>query len=313
MIYQYLQIKPEVREALNLGKPVVALESTIISHGMPYPENVRTANHVEEVVRQNGAVPATIAIIHGKLRVGISDEELDFLAKNDTVHKVSRRDIPYVITKKLHGATTVAATMIIAEMAGIKVFVTGGIGGVHRGASETFDISADLQELTRTNVAVVCAGPKAILDIGLTLEYLETHGVPVIGFGTNELPAFYTRKSGFKVDFMFETERKVAELLKTKWELTLEGGVVIANPIPKEFAMDEKAIDKAIDSALKIAKKKKIVGKEVTPFLLDSIKDITGGESLRSNIGLVKNNARVGSKIACELSYLEDKGQVKNY
>jgi len=306
MEYKYLHIKPEVQEALNLGKPILALESTIISHGMPYPENIRTANQVEQVVRDNSAVPATIAIINGNLKVGLSDEELEFLAQSKDVHKVSRRDIPYVISQQLHGATTVAATMIIAEMVGIKVFVTGGVGGVHRGASETFDISADLQELTKTNVAVVCAGPKAILNIGLTLEYLETQGVPVIGFDTDEMPAFYTQTSECKVDCCMDSERKVAELLKTKWELGLQGGVMIANPIPEEFEMDKGMIDNAIDSALKIARQKNIAGKEITPFLLNSIKEFTGGESLTTNIELVKNNAKVGSRIACELASLFD-------
>jgi len=303
---EYLEVSPEVQEALNLGKPVVALESTIIAHGMPYPENIKTAKEVEQVVRENGAVPATIVILKGKMKVGISDEELEFLAKSNDIHKVSRRDIPFIISQKLYGATTVAATMIIAEMAGIKVFVTGGIGGVHRGASDTFDISADLQELTKTNVAVVSAGPKAILDIGLTLEYLETHGVPVIGFQTNDMPAFYTRTSGFKVDVRIDTPKEIVELLKTKWDLGLNGGVVIANPIPKEFEMDKKIIDQAIDSALYNAKKNTITGKNITPFLLDSIKNITGGKSLASNIKLVKNNAEVGSKIACELTSLYD-------
>ncbi|MBN2016547.1 MAG: pseudouridine-5'-phosphate glycosidase [Candidatus Cloacimonetes bacterium] len=303
---EYLEISPEVQEALNLGKPIVALESTIIAHGMPYPENIKTAKEVEQVVRENGAVPATIAILKGKMKVGISDEELEFLAKSNDIHKVSRRDIPFIISQKLYGATTVAATMIIAEMAGIKVFVTGGIGGVHRGASDTFDISADLQELTKTNVAVVSAGPKAILDIGLTLEYLETYGVPVIGFQTNDMPAFYSRTSGFKVDVRIDTPKEIAELLKTKWDLGLNGGVVIANPIPKEFEMDKKIIDQAIDSALYNAKKNTITGKNITPFLLDSIKNITGGKSLASNIELVKNNAEVGSKIACELTSLYD-------
>jgi pseudouridine-5'-phosphate glycosidase len=303
---KYLEISPEVQEALNLGKPIVALESTIISHGMPYPENIKTAKEVEQVVRENGAVPATIAILKGKMKVGISDEELEFLAKSNNIHKVSRRDIPFIISQKLHGATTVAATMIIAEMAGIKVFVTGGIGGVHRGASETFDISADLQELTKTNVAVVSAGPKAILDIGLTLEYLETHGVPVIGFQTEKMPAFYTRTSGFPVDFRLDSAKEIAELLNAKWGLRLQGGVVIANPIPEEYEMDSDLINNAIKKALIQAKKLNITGKKITPFLLDAIKEITGGKSLASNIELVKNNAKVGSRIACELTSLFD-------
>ena len=300
----YLEIHPEIQEALSEGKPVVALESTIISHGMPYPENVRTAKEVEQVVRNNGAVPAIIAILNGIMKVGLSDDELEFLAKSKDIQKVSRRDIPYIISQKLYGATTVAATMIIAEIAGIKVFVTGGIGGVHRGASETFDISADLQELTKTNVAVVCAGPKAILDIGLTLEYLETQGVPVIGFRTDDMPAFYTRTSGFPVDFRLDSAKDIAELLRAKWEFGLQGGVVIANPIPKEFEMDNDLINAAITDALLKAKELKITGKKITPFLLNAIKEITEGKSLASNIELVKNNAQVGSRIALELSHL---------
>ena len=299
---RYLDINPEIQNALQQNKPIVALESTIISHGMPYPENVKTAKEVEQVVRENGAVPATIAILKGKMKVGLSDEELEFLATSKDIQKVSRRDIPFIISQKLHGATTVAATMIIAELAGIKVFVTGGIGGVHRGASESFDISADLQELTKTNVEVVCAGPKAILDIGLTLEYLETHGVPVIGFRTHDMPAFYTRTSGFLVDFRLDTEKEIAELLNAKLKLGLQGGVVIANPIPEEYEMDNDLINKAIEQALVQAKKLNITGKKITPFLLDAIKEITKGKSLASNIELVKNNAKLGSKIAVELS-----------
>ncbi len=297
----YLEILPEIRQAITQGKPVVALESTIISHGMPYPENIKTAKEVEKVVRENGAVPATIAILHGRMKIGLSDSDLDFLATSKDIKKASRGDIPYLISQKLHGATTVAATMIVAQLAGIKVFVTGGIGGVHRGASETFDISADLQELTKTNVAVVCAGPKAILDIGLTLEYLETHGVPVIGFKTNEMPAFYTRKSGFHVDIRLDSEKEIAELLKAKWELGLQGGVIIANPIPAKYEMDHTLINNAIEKALVQAEKLNITGKKITPFLLDAIKEITEGKSLASNIELVKNNAKVGSKIAVEL------------
>jgi len=299
---RYLDIHPEIRDALQQSKPVIALESTIIAHGMPYPENVRTAKDVEQVIRENAAVPATIAILKGKMKVGLTENELEFLATSKDIQKVSRRDIPYIISQKLHGATTVAATMIIAELAGIKVFVTGGIGGVHRGASESFDISADLQELTKTNVAVVCAGPKAILDIGLTLEYLETHGVPVIGFRTHDMPAFYTRTSGFLVDFRLDTEKEIAELLNAKLKLGLQGGVVIANPIPEEYEMDNDLINKAIEQALVQAKKLNITGKKITPFLLDAIKEITKGKSLASNIELVKNNAKLGSKIAVELS-----------
>ncbi len=300
----YLEILPEIRQALAQNKPVVALESTIISHGMPYPENIKTAKELEGIVRENGAVPATIAILNGRMKVGLSDSDLEFLATSKDIKKASRRDIPYLISQKLHGATTVAATMIIARLAGIKVFVTGGIGGVHRGASETFDISADLQELTKTDVAVVCAGPKAILDIGLTLEYLETHGVPVVGFNTNEMPAFYTRKSGFLVNIRLDSEKEIAELLKAKWELGLQGGVVIANPIPEEFEMDHVLINNAIEKALIQAEESNITGKKITPFLLDAIKEITKGKSLTSNIELVKTNARVGSKIAVELAQI---------
>jgi len=297
----YLDIHPEIQEALTQGKPVVALESTIISHGMPYPENIKTAKEVEEIVRENGAVPATVAILHGKMKVGLTDDDLEFLATSKDIRKASRRDIPYIVSQKLHGATTVAATMIIAELAGIKVFVTGGIGGVHRGALETMDISADLQELTKTDVAVVCAGPKAILDIGLTLEYLETHGVPVIGFHTNEMPAFYTRTSDFPVDIRLDSEKDIAELLKVKWELGLKGGAVIANPIPAQHEMDHDLINNAIKKALVQAETMNISGKKITPFLLDAIKEITQGKSLASNIELIKNNAKVGSKIAVEL------------
>jgi len=297
----HLSIHPEIQEALTQGKPVVALESTIISHGMPYPENIKTAKEVEEIVRENVAVPATVAILHGKMKVGLTDDDLEFLATSKDIRKASRRDIPYIVSQKLHGATTVAATMIIAELAGIKVFVTGGIGGVHRGALETMDISADLQELTKTDVAVVCAGPKAILDIGLTLEYLETHGVPVIGFHTNEMPAFYTRTSDFPVDIRLDSEKDIAELLKVKWELGLKGGAVIANPIPAQHEMDHDLINNAIKKALVQAETMNISGKKITPFLLDAIKEITQGKSLASNIELIKNNAKVGSKIAVEL------------
>ncbi len=304
MLEKYLDINPEVKRALKERKAVVALESTIISHGMPYPKNVETALAVEQIVRENGAIPATIAIIKGKLKVGLTPEEIEYLGKSHDVIKASRRDIPFILAKELDGATTVAATMIIANLAGIKIFATGGIGGVHRGAQETFDISADLQELAQTDVAVVCAGAKSILDIGLTLEYLETQGVPVIGFGTNELPAFYTSKSGFGVDYRIDTAKELAKSLKAKWDLGLDGGVVIANPIPAEYEMDPAVINKAIDSAIKEAEEKGIKGKESTPFLLAKVKEITGGASLDSNIQLVYNNARVGAQIAVELSKL---------
>ncbi|WP_129410073.1 pseudouridine-5'-phosphate glycosidase [Marinitoga lauensis] len=302
MIKDYLVISEEVKDALDSNKPVVALESTIISHGMPYPQNVETALKVEQIVRDNGAIPATIAIINGKLKAGLSKEEIEYLGKKGReVIKVSRRDIPYVVSKKLDGATTVAGTMIIASLAGIKVFATGGIGGVHRNAQETFDISADLQELANTNVAVVCAGAKSILDLGLTLEYLETFGVPVIGYQTVELPAFYTRKSGFNVNFRLDSPEEIADFLKVKWDLNLKGGAVIANPIPEEYQMDYDAITKAIEDALAEAEKLGIKGKETTPFLLSKIKDITGGKSLESNIQLVYNNAKLAAQIA---SYL---------
>ena len=305
MLEKYLDIKPEIKKALEEGKAVVALESTIISHGMPYPRNVETALNVEQIIRDNGAIPATIAIMDGKLKVGLNKDEIESLGKSSDAIKCSRRDIPFILAKKLDGATTVASTMLIASMAGIKVFATGGIGGVHRGAQETFDISADLQELAHTDVAVVCAGAKSILDIGLTLEYLETQGVPVVGFGTDELPAFYTSKSGFGVDYRVDTPEELAEALKTKWDLGIEGGVVVANPIPPEYEMDPAVIDSAISEAVREADLKGIKGKESTPFLLAKVKEITGGSSLDSNIQLVYNNAVLGAKIAVELSKLK--------
>ncbi len=300
---KYLDITPEVQEALDSGKPVVALESTIISHGMPYPQNVETARRVEEIVRENGAVPATIAIIGGRLKAGLTPEELEYFGKTGmAIKKASRRDLPFIVAKGIDGATTVASTMIVAELAGIELFVTGGIGGVHRGAEKTFDISADLQELAKTNVAVVCAGCKSILDINLTLEYLETFGVPVVGFATDEFAAFYTPKSGFGVDYRVDDPAEVATAIRSKWDLGLQGGMVISNPIPEEFAMDHDAITNAIDSAVKEAEEKGIKGKDSTPFLLGKVKELTGGSSLESNIQLVYNNARVGTKIAVELA-----------
>ncbi|MBC2857366.1 pseudouridine-5'-phosphate glycosidase [Cetobacterium sp. 2A] len=302
---KYLVISEEIKEALANNKPVVALESTIISHGMPYPQNVETALKVEEIVRESGAVPATIAILNGKLVVGLNKDEIDYLGKKGlAVTKASRRDIPVILAKKDDGATTVASTMIIAELAGIKVFATGGIGGVHRGAETTMDISADLEELSMTNVAVVCAGAKSILDIGLTLEFLETKGVPVVGYQTEELPAFYTRKSGFKVDYKMETPLEIAEALKAKWDIGLNGGMVVTNPIPEEFAMDFDTITNAINAAVAEAELKGIKGKESTPFLLAKVKDITAGKSLVANIELVFNNARLGAAIAKELTTL---------
>lgn len=297
-----LKISEEVRNALEQGKPVVALESTIISHGMPYPDNVKTALTVEKTVRENGAVPATIAIIKGVPTVGLSKEEIEHLGKEGTkVVKVSRRDIPVVIAKKLDGATTVASTMIFAEMAGIKVFATGGIGGVHRGATETMDISADLEELHQTNVTVVCAGAKSILDLGLTLEYLETKGVPVLGYKTEELPAFFTRKSGFKVDYRMDSPEEIAAAVKAKDALGLSGGMLVANPVPEEYSMDPDKIEAVISEAVEEAKALGITGKKVTPFLLEKIRNVTGGDSLFTNVKLVLNNAALAAKIAAEL------------
>lgn len=302
---KYVKISQEVKEAIKEKKPVVALESTIISHGMPYPKNVETALEVEKVVRENGAIPATIAIINGEIKIGLSKEEIEIIGKAGlSVTKTSRRDLAYVVANKLNGATTVAATMICAEMAGIKIFATGGIGGVHRGAEKTMDISADLEELGKTNVAVICAGCKSILDMGLTLEYLETKGVAVYGYKTNILPAFYTRESDFKVN-KINSEQEVAKVLKTKWDLGLDGGVVITNPIPEEFSMDRKIIDKTILEALKEADEKEIKGKDITPFLLDKIQKLTSGKSLEANIELVFNNAKLASKIAIEYSKLD--------
>lgn len=306
MIKKYLDINPEVKKALKNGRPVVALESTIISHGMPYPKNVETALKVEQIIRENGAVPATIAILKGKLKVGLTNEEIEYLGKAQNVIKTSRRDIPFIVSKKADGATTVASTMIIASIAGIKVFATGGIGGVHRGATQTFDISADLEELAQTNVAVVCAGAKSILDIGLTLEYLETHGVPVVGYQTEEMPAFYTRKSGYNVDYMLNSPEEIALSLKAKWDLGLKGGMVVANPIEEQYQMDYDTINSAIENALKEADKNGIKGKESTPFLLAKVKEISGGDSLEANIMLVYNNALLGAKIAVELSKLSE-------
>ncbi len=304
MLEKYLEIHPEVAQAIKEGKAVVALESTIISHGMPYPRNVETALKVEKIIRENGAIPATIAILGGKLKVGLTEEEIEYLGKAPNVIKTSRRDIPFIVAQKRDGATTVASTMILAALAGIKIFATGGIGGVHRGAAESFDISADLQELAHTNVAVVCAGAKSILDIGLTLEYLETNGVPVVGFQTDELPAFYTRKSGFGVDYRVETEKDLALALKAKWDLGLDGGLVIANPIPVAFEMDYDTITSAINMAVAEAEKAGIKGKQSTPFLLAKVKELTGGDSLDSNIELVYNNARVAAVLAVEYSKL---------
>ena len=296
---KYLEIAPEVKAALEAGKPVVALESTIISHGMPYPQNVETALAVEDIIRQNGATPATIAIIGGKLKAGCTKEEIEYLGKKgQAVTKASRRDLAVLCARGEDGATTVTTTMIIAHMAGIQVFATGGIGGVHRGAETTMDISADLEELAHTPVMVVCAGAKSILDLGLTLEYLETHGVPVIGYGTDELPAFYTRKSGFGVDYRVDSPAELAAAFKTSLEMGLEGGMLVTNPIPEEYSMDPAVINKAIDEALRQADEAGIHGKATTPFLLAKVKELTGGDSLDSNIQLVFNNARLAAQVA---------------
>ncbi len=299
---KYLDISPEVQQALAEGKPVVALESTIISHGMPYPKNVETALLVEKTIRDNGAVPATIAIIGGRLKAGLSPEEIEYLGKSGRkVAKVSRRDLAAIVARGADGATTVTTTMIIAHMAGIRVFATGGIGGVHRGAETTMDISADLEELANTPVMVVCAGAKSILDLGLTLEYLETKGVPVIGYGTDELPAFYTRRSGFGVDYRVDTPAQLAAMFKAQQELGMKGGMLVTNPIPEQYAMDKEVIDAAIDQAVKESREKGIHGKETTPFLLARVVELTGGDSLESNIQLVLNNAVVASRTASEL------------
>lgn len=299
---KYLDLSPEVAEALASGKPVVALESTIISHGMPYPQNVETALKVEKTIRENGAVPATIAIIGGRLKAGLTPEEIEYLGKKGrAVTKASRRDLPVLVARGEDGATTVTTTMIIANLAGIKVFATGGIGGVHRGAETTMDISADLEELSMTPVMVICAGAKSILDLGLTLEYLETKGVPVIGYGTEELPAFYTRKSGFKVDYRIDTPEELAAAFRAKLEMGLRGGMLVTNPIPEEYSMDPERINAAIDQAIAECNEKGIKGKDTTPFLLARIKDITGGDSLDSNIQLVLNNARLAAKTAALL------------
>jgi pseudouridine-5'-phosphate glycosidase len=329
---KYLNISEEVKDAISDRKPVVALESTIISHGMPFPQNYETALEIEKTVREKGAVPATIAILNGVIKIGLNIEELDFLSRNkilratkikghieiqlnkdqpelisgasqNLILKASRRDIPVIVSQKLNAATTVSATMICAALAGIKIFATGGIGGVHRNAQNSLDISADLTELARTSVAVVSAGVKSILDIGLTLEYLETLGVPVIGYRTEEFPAFYTRESGFKVNYRLDTAEEIANAVKTKWDLGLSGGVIVANPIPEEFSFDKVLIDKAIDEAIEKANKKGIKGKDVTPFLLSEIKDITEGKSLEANIQLVLNNAKLAAEIAISIEF----------
>ena len=299
----YLDLNDEVREALETGKPVVALESTIISHGMPYPKNVQTAVSVENVIRENGAVPATIAIINGRLKVGLSPEQLEYFGKKGTaITKVSRRDIPMIVARKEDGATTVAATMMIAAMAGIQIFATGGIGGVHREAQMTMDISADLDEFVKTPVLVVCAGAKAILDLKLTMEYLETRGIPVFCYQTDELPAFYTRKSGIPAPFRADSPEEIAAIWNTKNELGIQGGFIVANPIPEEFSMPHARINAAIDQAIEEMKKLGISGKETTPYLLDKVQKLTGGDSLESNIRLVLNNAALAARIARKIN-----------
>ena len=298
---KYLDIQPEIKAALDAGKPVVALESTILSHGMPYPENLGFAAKVEQVVRDNGAVPATMAIIGGKLKVGLNEADLKVMCEARNVGKVSRRDVPVYIANGHTGATTVATTMLMAEMAGIRVFATGGIGGVHRGGEVTMDISADLQELAHTSVAVVCAGAKQILDIGRTLEYLETMGVPVLGMGTDEFPAFYCRRSGHKLDYAVSDPAEAAAILNAKWEMGLKGGVLIANPIPEEYGLDFDEMEGVIQKALAAADEAGVHGKDITPFLLANVKDLTGGESLASNIQLALNNARVAAQIAAAM------------
>jgi pseudouridine-5'-phosphate glycosidase len=300
-MHSFLLFSPEAAAARNSGRPVVALESTIISHGMPYPHNVDTARKVEQIIRDAGAVPATIAIMDGKICIGLSDEQLEQLGTAPDAIKVSRRDLAYVLSQRLLGATTVAATMICAQLAGIEVFVTGGLGGVHRGAETSFDISADLQELANTSVAVVCAGVKSILDIGLTLEYLETHGVPVVSVGQTGFPAFFTRESGFNADFQLDSPEQQANFIRTKWQLGLAGGVVVGNPVPEEYAMPKDEIDRITEQALQEAARQGVSGKKVTPFLLARIKELTEGRSLATNIALVEHNALVGARLAVAL------------
>jgi len=295
---KWVDISEEIQNSIKGNGPVVALESTIISHGMPFPQNLETALEVESIIRKEGAIPATIAVVEGRIKIGLSNLELEQFAQGTKTVKVSSRDVPLVLSQKQDGGTTVAATMICARMAGISVFVTGGIGGVHRGSEKTMDISGDLMELARTNVAVVCAGIKSILDIPRTLEYLETQGVPVIGYRTDKFPAFYTTTSGYSVQSRINTAEEIARCMKVKWELGLEGGLVIANPVLREDAMDEEVIEEAIIKSLKEASEKGIDGKAVTPFLLERISQLTGGESLKTNIALVFNNALVGAKIA---------------
>lgn len=301
MLKKYVEYSDEVKKAMEEGKPVVALESTIISHGMPYPQNIETAKACEEIIRENGAVPATTAIINGKIKIGLNDEELEFMATSKDIIKASRRDFAYIVSRGLNGATTVASTIIASRLAKIKIFVTGGLGGVHRNAEVTFDISRDLEELASNDIMIVCAGCKSILDIGLTLEYLETKGVPVFGYQTDLMPAFFTRKSEFKVDYNIKNPKEAADAANTQWNLGLKGGILLTNPIPEEDSMDEEKINKAIEEALREAEEKGIHGKETTPFLLSKVLEVTEGKSLEANIALVKNNARLGAEVAKHL------------
>lgn len=298
MLKKYVEYSDEVKKAMEEGKPVVALESTIISHGMPYPQNIETAKACEEIIRENGSVPATTAIIGGKIKIGLSDEDLEFMATSKDIIKASRRDFAYIVSQGLNGATTVASTIIASRLAGIKIFVTGGLGGVHRHAEVTFDISRDLEELAANDIMIVCAGCKSILDIGLTLEYLETKGVPVFGYQTDYMPAFFTRKSEFKVDYNIKNPKEAAEAAKAQWELGLQGGILLTNPIPESDSMDEEKINTAIEKALVEAEENGIHGKETTPFLLSKVLEVTEGKSLEANIALVKNNARLGAEVA---------------
>lgn len=302
-----MKINPEVKLALQEGKPVIALESTIISHGMPYPKNVECALQVEKIIRDNGAIPATIGIIEGEPIIGMTPEEIELFGKTKGIAKVSRRDLPIVVANKMWGATTVSATMILASMAGIEFFVTGGIGGAHRKANITFDISADLDELSKTNVTVICAGPKAILDLNLTMEYLETKGVPVIGYNTDKLPAFFTRTSDINVDFNAKTPLDIAKIVKEKRDYKLDGGVLVCDPIPEQYSLAPEYINKEIDKALLEMEKLGVKGKDETPFLLAKIVELTGGKSLETNIHLILNNAELGAKIASEYAKLRNK------
>lgn len=298
MLKKYVEYSDEVKKAMEEGKAIVALESTIISHGMPYPQNIETAKACEEIIREKGAVPATTAIIGGKIKIGLSEDELEFMATSKDIIKASRRDFAYIVSRGLNGATTVASTIIASRLAGIKIFVTGGLGGVHRHAETTFDISRDLEELASNDIMIVCAGCKSILDIGLTLEYLETKGVPVFGYQTDSMPAFFTRKSEFKVDYNIKNPKEAAEAAKAQWDLGLTGGILLTNPIPEKDSMDEEKINKAIEEALKEAEEKGIHGKETTPFLLSKVLEVTEGKSLEANIALVKNNAKLGAEVA---------------